>query len=314
MTFYRARIARQRGDLATAERDLRTAIATFRKNQTLRFLDRALTELSGLREQAGATAEALTLLQERDRIHRALDQQIQNRAAARLQAEFDNQAQQQENQRLAELQRWQARQLQDAGQLARQQYLIIVLASLIAMFVAYFAMRQLRVARRMRAMALTDELTKVPNRRAVYLLAEAHWRAAIEPFSVLVLDIDFFKRINDRFGHAVGDKALQLVAQQCRDQLRKGDSIGRIGGEEFLVLLPGASASKAVEVAERLRKAVLQAPATALDPALNLSISLGAATRQPGEASLQGLINRADTALYQAKAAGRNQTVTADST
>lgn len=314
LTFYRARIARQRGDLATAERDLRTAIATFRQNQTLRFLDRALTELSGLREQAGATAEALTLLQERDRIHRALDQQIQNRAAARLQAEFDNQAQQQENQRLAELQRWQARQLQDAGQLARQQYLIIVLASLIAVFVAYFAVRQLRVARRMRAMALTDELTKVPNRRAVYLLAEAHWRAAIEPFSVLVLDIDFFKRINDRFGHAVGDKALQLVAQQCRDQLRKGDSIGRIGGEEFLVLLPGASASKAVEVAERLRKAVLQAPATALDPALNLSISLGAATRQPGETSLQGLINRADTALYQAKAAGRNQTVTADST
>ncbi|NQD35867.1 diguanylate cyclase [Permianibacter sp. IMCC34836] len=312
LTFYRARIARHRGDVVAAERDLRAALVTFRQNQTLRYLDRVLSELSALRQQAGDLPEALTLLQERDRIHRALDLQIQDRAAARLQAEFDNQAQQKENQRLAELQQWQARQLQDASTLARQQYLIIVLAGLIAIFVAYFAVRQLRIARHMRAMALTDELTKVPNRRAVYQLANEHWRSGVQPFSLLLLDIDYFKRVNDRFGHACGDQALQLVAQCCRDQLRQGDTIGRIGGEEFMVLLPGANASTAVDVAERLRKAVVQAPAGHIASELSLAISLGVATRQRGETNLQALIQRADAALYQAKAAGRNQTVLAE--
>lgn len=311
LKYYRARIARHRGELAAAERDLRSAIDTFRQNQTLRYLDKALSELAAVRQQVGAFADAVALLQERDRIHRALDEQIQNRAAARLQAEFDNQAQQKENQRLAELQSWQARQLQDATKLARQQYLIIILAGLIAIVIATLAVRQLRIARHMRAMALTDELTKVPNRRAVYLLADEHWRSGIQPFSLLVLDIDYFKRINDRHGHDVGDKALQLVAQCCREQLRQGDTIGRVGGEEFMVLLPGASATVAVEVAERLRLAVQKAPAASIAPELTLAISVGAANRLSGDASLQALINRADTALYQAKAAGRNQTVLA---
>lgn len=307
LKFYRARIHRHRGNIAAAEADLRAAIGTFRQNQTWRFLDKALVDLAQLRQQAGALPEALQLRDERDDIHRKLDRQIQDRAAARLQAEFDNQAQLQENRRLAELQTWQANQLRDAEKLARQQYLIIALAAIIAIFVAYFAVRQLRIAHQMRTIALTDELTKVPNRRAIYALAESQWQLGTEPLSLLILDIDFFKRINDKFGHSTGDEALKLVAQCCRDQLRHGDAIGRVGGEEFMVVLPGASAGVAGSVAERLRQAVLRAPASQIAAELSLSISIGVATRSAGDGQLQGFINRADTALYRAKAGGRNR-------
>jgi diguanylate cyclase (GGDEF)-like protein len=125
---------------------------------------------------------------------------------------------------------------------------------------------------------------------------------------VLVLDIDHFKRINDTFGHEVGDRVLHRVASTCRAALRQRDVIGRTGGEEFIVVMPDADAKVAVEVAERLRGAVERADWSDLDPELRVTVSVGATEWRPGDADFAAVARRADESLYHAKERGRNRT------
>jgi diguanylate cyclase (GGDEF)-like protein len=128
---------------------------------------------------------------------------------------------------------------------------------------------------------------------------------------VLALDIDHFKRINDTLGHEVGDRVLHRVAETCRAALRQGDVIGRTGGEEFVVVMPGADAKVAVEVAERLRAAVERVEWTGLDPDLHVTVSVGATEWAPGDADFAAVARRADESLYHAKERGRNRIVLA---
>jgi diguanylate cyclase (GGDEF)-like protein len=151
-----------------------------------------------------------------------------------------------------------------------------------------------------------DPLTGLFNRNALELrLAELDGSAGSEPVAshaLLLCDLDHFKRVNDRLGHAAGDSVLQEVAQTMRASLRAGDSIYRIGGEEILVVLPGATRENAVEVAERLRLAVRD-----LRPAgATMTVSIGVAVSRPGRLDTDDLVNRADEALYTAKACGRD--------
>jgi diguanylate cyclase (GGDEF)-like protein len=121
-------------------------------------------------------------------------------------------------------------------------------------------------------------------------------------------DIDHFKRLNDTYGHSTGDVVLKAVARRLSDTLRPTDFLVRYGGEEFVALLPGATADTAHIAAERLRKAIEREEhlSTTAMGTLRVTISLGIAVLQPGD-SLERLIERADVALYRAKAAGRNQ-------
>ncbi|HSM93559.1 MAG TPA: GGDEF domain-containing protein [Anaeromyxobacteraceae bacterium] len=157
--------------------------------------------------------------------------------------------------------------------------------------------------------ATTDELTGLPNRGTFegWLEREvAGARRDPRPLSLLLLDVDHFKRVNDARGHVAGDRVLREVARRMRDTLRGGDLLARVGGEEFCVLLPGADLVAAAEVGERLREAVRAAPVTVGDVPLAVTISAGAATFGPGddEASLMA---RADARLYEAKRAGRDR-------
>ncbi|MFC5847972.1 sensor domain-containing diguanylate cyclase [Deinococcus petrolearius] len=152
--------------------------------------------------------------------------------------------------------------------------------------------------------AHTDPLTGLPNRRALYGRIEAALATA-EPCSVVLLDIDHFKRVNDRYGHQTGDDVLVWVARRLRGGLRGGDVLGRWGGEEFLLLLPGTGPEDAWAVAERLRA---ELHATPHPEAGEVTVSLGVAGAQPGD-NLARLTVRADTALYQAKHQGRNRAV-----
>jgi diguanylate cyclase (GGDEF)-like protein len=120
--------------------------------------------------------------------------------------------------------------------------------------------------------------------------------------ALLLCDLDHFKRVNDRLGHAAGDAVLQDVAYTMRSSLRAGDSIYRIGGEEILVVLPGASEGDAVAIAERLRSAVSKRRPGGVD----LTISIGAAVTKPSRVNTDDLVARADAALYSAKANGRD--------
>jgi diguanylate cyclase (GGDEF)-like protein len=162
----------------------------------------------------------------------------------------------------------------------------------------------------MRDLALTDELTRLPNRRHFLTLAHdafARARQQGTPLSLAALDIDHFKRVNDSHGHAAGDVVLQRVAHAARLALRPGDAIGRTGGEEFLVLLPGATLGEACGVAQRIRHAVAALDCSDLAPGLHTSVSIGMATCNASAASVEALCKRADDALYLAKANGRNR-------
>jgi diguanylate cyclase (GGDEF)-like protein len=168
----------------------------------------------------------------------------------------------------------------------------------------------LKKAQLLEQLAMTDSLTGLHNRRQFLELAALEFQRARRyrhPLSVLMLDIDGFKQVNDTYGHAVGDQILQIVSTRCRKSLRDIDLLGRYGGDEFVVLLPEDDLNGARNAAERLCRYVA---ATSVDTdrgLLNITLSLGAAALAEGDADVASLLNRADAALYRAKNAGRNR-------
>jgi diguanylate cyclase (GGDEF)-like protein len=165
-----------------------------------------------------------------------------------------------------------------------------------------------RVALGHKAAAMTDPLTGLFNRRAFFEAGHqlmARQARTNSPISVLVFDLDHFKSINDRFGHAVGDDALRVFAMMARNNLRASDVLGRLGGEEFAAVLPGGSAEAAM-VGERLRAAFEAAAAEVSTYRIGATVSVGVASWvAPTDINL--LLERADSALYRAKSNGRNR-------
>ncbi len=170
--------------------------------------------------------------------------------------------------------------------------------------------KSFRLERQLRAYADIDELTQLPRRRRVFELGRRILLRAErvgQPFSVLYIDADHFKAVNDRFGHEAGDRALQLIAQHIQHSMRPCDVGGRLGGEEFVVLLPGADQRDAARVAERLRRRIEDWRQFEIA----LTISVGVAQHVRGE-PIERVIRRADTALLDAKGSGRNRVVIAE--
>ena len=158
--------------------------------------------------------------------------------------------------------------------------------------------------------ASTDPMTGLYNRRAFYErsgLALEGCKRYKDPYSVLMVDIDHFKRVNDDHGHAVGDEALCWISHILRSTLRDIDIIGRLGGEEFAVVLPHTDLLQAMDTAERLRNTIAQSARTFNGISLNLTISVGLACLSHEANSLENLLDTADKALYQAKRTGRNR-------
>ncbi|GGA83242.1 hypothetical protein GCM10011521_21970 [Arenimonas soli] len=167
-------------------------------------------------------------------------------------------------------------------------------------------------ASRVKADSERDPLTGVLNRGA--------WRARLErlaedtqqdnrPLSVLFFDIDLFKLINDSLGHQVGDECLRAVADTVAAELRGGDILGRLGGEEFAVALPGARRIHALAVGERVRTSVQKHCQAVGEEVVELTVSVGAAEHLGPEEALDALVDRADRAMYTAKDSGRNMVV-----
>ncbi len=162
----------------------------------------------------------------------------------------------------------------------------------------------------MRQMAGKDPLTGIYNRRAFFERAQEELRRSYRygtPVSILMLDIDHFKRVNDRYGHTTGDQVLQYIAMLCAQSLREIDRFGRYGGEEFIALLPQTGHESALVTAERLRVLVEQAVIPIETGEIRCTVSVGVSTFLAGGESLEDLLERADRALYRAKRAGRNR-------
>ena len=151
--------------------------------------------------------------------------------------------------------------------------------------------------------AATDPLTGALNRRSLQLLLDQFEQKQVL-FSVLAVDIDHFKKVNDTFGHPAGDKALIALTQVMRQQSREQDLVARVGGEEFVLILPNTSSDTAQTIAERLRIKVAE---TQINPIGSIQVSIGIATSPENVVSTETTLNQADQALYQAKNLGRNR-------
>lgn len=176
-----------------------------------------------------------------------------------------------------------------------------------------FAIINERLALQLRTRALSDELTGALSRRGLRELGE---RLLMKPrrnmpyLGVLIMDVDHFKRVNDTYGHLVGDDVLKHIAAVMQDRLRDGALLARYGGEEFVVLLPIRQSHEAVIVAERLRQAVELSPAQSTAGLIKVTVSIGVAIHRP-ELTLEQTLAAADACLYEAKQAGRNRVMMA---
>ena len=197
------------------------------------------------------------------------------------------------------------------GRVAREQYRLLALAERANASLEGEMSTRRALEEQLQRLATTDDLTALNNRRQ-YLQRSAEILAGAnrtgEPVAVLLMDLDFFKRINDSFGHEAGDEALRRVAGVLRGELRATDLVARYGGEEFAVTLPNSDLGRARTVAERIRGAVecLQIPGTT--PNFTATVTIGVAVRGGGE-DLDSLLRAADRALYRGKDAGRNRVV-----
>ncbi len=168
--------------------------------------------------------------------------------------------------------------------------------------------------RRMEVLATVDELTQIANRRQLMSNLKAESIRAgrhHHQYSLLMIDADHFKSINDNYGHQTGDQALVMLAETIQASLRASDMLGRLGGEEFVAILPETDLDEAVLVAERIRRQVESTVLSTEHGQLNLTVSIGAATTEDGTAETEQLLHLADQAMYQAKESGRNRVVTA---
>ncbi|MFZ5735627.1 sensor domain-containing diguanylate cyclase [Rhodopseudomonas palustris] len=169
-----------------------------------------------------------------------------------------------------------------------------------------------RNAEELERLATTDGMTGVYNRRHFLTLADREWARARRyqrPMSFLMIDIDYFKAINDGFGHQVGDEMIVHLARLARDCKRDCDVLARLGGEEFALLLPETDLAQAQVVAERLRREVAANALVVASRSIPATVSIGVATALPGMDDVSELMKAADQALYDAKHAGRNRVI-----
>ena len=186
-----------------------------------------------------------------------------------------------------------------------------VLATISIAFIV-LAMAKERTELRHKTAAMLDPLTGLANRRA-FLDAAAQVMQGLNlgqvPTAILMIDLDRFKLVNDRFGHAIGDEVLRIFAESARANLRSSDLIGRLGGEEFAVLLADASQDNALKVAERIRSTFATAAATVAGHPVNATASIGVSIIRDPFQDIMAQLSQADEALYRAKARGRNRVV-----
>ncbi len=178
---------------------------------------------------------------------------------------------------------------------------------------AAIAVEKARLFEQMRQLAITDSLTGLHTRRHFFSLANKEIERTSRfkrPLTAIMLDIDFFKQINDTYGHSAGDQVLQSLARQCLQSVRSIDIVGRYGGEEFVIILPETDLEAGRVVAERLREAVEALEILTPRGSIRLTISLGVAIMQANQTSLEELLDNADQALLHAKRSGRNRVVT----
>lgn len=297
------------GEDAAAVAAFARAERAFGAERNERYLAMLYPERVKVHERRGRYADALTDFRRYVALQEKLADARTDQRALMMRQQFDAQQRELENRQLRRERTLREERIGALERARRWQAGAILLGGVLMAVLGAFAYRLVQRARRLRVLALTDELTGVANRRRIELAAEEAIAAALgqgTPLSLITLDIDYFKRINDTFGHLAGDEVIARVAVACQQALRHHDALGRTGGEEFLVVLPDTAADAAKHVGERLRANVEALRWGDVSPDLQVTVSLGIAELRSDDTGLRDVLRRADAALYRAKAAGRN--------
>lgn len=250
---------------------------------------------------------------------RRVEQDIQAGSRAKLaeelQARFQLKEKEQENALLRTRQELQGAQLERQGSQRLSLALALALALLLLGGSGAVLWREMRLKRAFADLALRDELTGSHNRRGILEYAQRRYAEARQSgghFSIALVDLDHFKAINDSFGHDVGDAVLQAFAVAAQARLRESDWLGRFGGEEWLIVMPGTPASQAEAIFARLRAGVAALALPELPAGYPVAFSMGVAELSLSDGDFPALLKRADRALYAAKSGGRDRYVVAD--
>ena len=181
----------------------------------------------------------------------------------------------------------------------------IMLTTLTALLLPWLCF--LKLERKLTLKSQRDGLTKLSNREYFFDQVERYWHQCSNiPCGLLMIDLDFFKRLNDQFGHATGDFALKEIAKLLSKQVRNNDAVGRIGGEEFAILLVDAEEPAVLKIAQRIREQVASELNIVDNKTVNLTVSIGVVAISPSECHYSSVFKQADIALYKSKSAGRN--------
>jgi diguanylate cyclase (GGDEF)-like protein len=292
-----------------AQQDFEAAINHFKNKPDLRFEAMLFKEYALLLAETQQWQDAFMMQQKQQQKEAEIQQQLLDQRTSRLKIQLQTEHIQREKNELEVKNAAQRQALTDAEKLRFWQYLALLCALLMILAMLFLFKRQKLLSAQLKDMALTDELTHLPNRRHTLALAQQlwlQWKQLQHPFAVVAVDVDLFKRINDQFGHGAGDQVLQKVAYCLRQELRPVDKLGRVGGEEFLILLPATDLNKAASIAQRLCDAVAALEWPELEPDYTVTISLGLAQSERQKDFMQ-LWACADSALYKAKENGRNR-------
>ncbi len=309
MQLYSADVLLRQGQAEQAMVPLAKAEQSFRDISN----DRGLAELYLLKSEVlaaqGLWQESTNVLKSYISLHSELDSKLQSYRTTEMRTRFNADRMAKENQRLLESERLKEQEVQILQQNRLLQLAVLILASIIIFIMAILAYKQTGRSRQFQKIAHTDHLTQLANRRYTYQRGEALFNQAKHsgvPMSVILFDADNFKDINDQFGHDGGDKVLQHLASVSQTLIREQDLLGRIGGEEFLLLLPETSREECLKIAERLRQTLAESSPEALAGESRVTISAGVATLNT-ELQFSELLKLADNALYCAKNKGRNR-------
>ena len=312
VSFYNlsyAEAALKKADPSKAIDYLTKAEAAFRHTKNTRGMAQLYQLKSDVFQAMEEWQQAFEALQTYTTLHLELDKNMQLSRTTEMRTRFDSQRIENENQRLIENQQLKDHELQILEQNKLLQLAVIIMSLIIMAILSIFTYKQVSKSKSLAVLALTDHLTQLPNRRYTYSRCERIFETAKlthTPMSVILFDADHFKSINDTFGHDIGDKVLIHIADVSSQLVRPQDLVGRVGGEEFLIVLPETDSKEASEIAARLITEIADASLVHISPALQLTVSAGVATLN-GDTEVSQLINRADQALYQAKSAGRNR-------
>ena len=301
------------GSLVRARELVEEALPVFDEQQGWDNIEAARLRLSEIFEREGRPAEALEQLHLAKAAHQRLDERARQRRLSYLQMQFDTQAK--ENQILA-LQGEHVLQAAEIAARSRAQWLqglgLLSLVLITTLLISLLA-RSVSQRKRYRELSERDGLTGLFNHQSTLRyghLLQASTRREQKPFTAIVADIDYFKQINDRYGHAAGDAVLRSLGQLLRDVFPNQAVVGRSGGEEFTMMI-SASIEQARFLIEDLRRRI--APVAVIGERVGYSLSCGVCEATDALAPLEDLLRSADMALYQAKRSGRNRVVDAAS-